>query len=378
MQSRGWSVGAAESERPGVDTQGWGYWRLAHIRGLDGVRAWCGCAGRFHVPRAMTIEKAEVGGPAPDALDMSPLLAGIDGGDNAKSGVGAGKDGNKDDGEGPQLETLPEELLLRIIAAAGGPRDRMRQAYVLGATCGRLRGLLQHSFLPSLSELNKSSLEALSLTDPASARCALMATLERTCALKQVFLSGFNMDVFTPACYQLLSTVARGSLRVVDLAYSYLDDEAVRPLMHCANLESLSLYGCSKITGKCFDEPGRTAPLRTLNVSYMHGFEAVNVDHLAMCGKTEHLKAGGLYALNSAGVAVLTAGTIVKSLKSVALNFCPINDHALSELIEASPNLKSLSLAKHTQNLWETGAYTLEAVEVLNARYPHLKIKLEH
>lgn len=331
----------------------------------------------------MTAEKSPACAQAADsALDMSPLLAGIgaaaDVADDSAPAPGGKGDVLPADSDAPRFETLPEELLLRIIAAAGGPRDRMRQAYILGATCARLRGLLLHAFLPSMCELSKGSLEALSLSDPASAREALMAALHRTSALKQVVLSGFTSDVFTPACYEVLASVAGDSLRVVDLAYSYLDDEAVRPLMRCAQLETLSLYGCSKISGRCFDEPKRIAPLRTLDVSYMHGFEAAYVDQLALCDRTETLRAGGLYALNSMGVGVLANGPIAKSLTSIALNYCPVNDHALSELIEAAPKLRELSLAKHTQNLWETGAYTPEAVEVLTKRYPHVKIKLEN
>lgn len=278
----------------------------------------------------------------------------------------------------PTLNTLPEELILRILSCAGSSRDEMRLAFVLGAVCTRLRRILTGTYLPSLGELNKGQLEALTLSDPPSARRALKYMLQRAVSLRRVYLSGFAPEVFTPTCFASMAIAAGNNLRIVDLAYSCVTDDAVRPLMRCPVLEELSLYGCSKINGSAFGEPNRQAPMHILDLSFVHGLSHESLKLVSRLNTTEHLKLMGCNVLNHAGMTMLANGPIAKSLKSIALNFCPIDDRCLTSFIEAAPKLTKLTLAKHTENLWDTGQYTQLTIDNLSARFRNLKIIIEN
>lgn len=277
------------------------------------------------------------------------------------------------------LSLLPEELVLRIVCAAGTARQQMRLAYALGCTCRRLRWVLVHSFLATLQELNQDSLEALALSEPQRATAALRAMLARASAVRRVALEGFPPQVFTPACFDALARAASTQLRVVDLAYSYLEDACVRPLLaRCARLTDLSLHSCSNMNGSAFNERKRAAPIETLDLSYMHKLSLHTLRRLGEMATLRHLKVSGVAAVNRMGLLEIGNGAIASHLRSIDLKCCPVDDETLLMFVERCPQLRKLTLAPHVDNLWETGQYTPAMLDTMMARFPRLRIFLEN
>lgn len=293
--------------------------------------------------------------PAQDALDATPIP------------------------HAPSLDSLPEELVLRIVDATGSACAQMRCAFALGGTCRRLRTVLVRGYLPGLTQLNQDALEALALSDPARATAALRAMLARARAVRRVALEGYPPQVFTPACFDALSRAAAQQLRVVNLAYSYLEDACVRPLLaRCARLTDLSLCSCSNMNGSAFNERKRAAPIAFLDLSYMHQLSLHSIRRLADVATVRHLKLNGVSAVNRMGLVALASGTIARGIRSIDLKCCPIDDEALLMFVERCPELRKLTLAEHVDNLWDTGQYTPAMLDTITARFPYLQIVLEN
>ncbi len=291
-------------------------------------------------------------------------------------------DGNEDEDKhaGPScsLATLPEDVILRIISLSGSACNQMRAAFSLGGTCRRLRAVLHDCYLPSLPALSQDALEALALSDPNRATAALHAALLRATAVRRLVLSGYSPQVFTPPCFDALALAAAPTLTAVNLAHSFLSDACVRPLLtRCTSLATVSLCYCANITGAAFGAD-LAAPLTHLDLSYMSALEPGALRRLSGMSTIRVLKLAGLSVVNSTGLGVIGNGRIRRGLEEVDLKYCTVGDEAILEFAHNCPALRKLTLAKHHDNLWETGQYTAAAIHELRESFPHIKVVIEN
>lgn len=291
--------------------------------------------------------------------------------------VPANNNNNKCD----SLSVLPDELILRIVSLSGNATHQMRSAFALGNTCRRLRRVLLTVYLPSLHKFTRDSLNALGLSNTARATNALLHVLNRTCKIRQLTLEGPPPAVFTAGCFLALSHAAKSNLRVVNLAYSYLTDDCVKPLLeNCTALEQLSLRSCSNMTGEAFQgEPSTiNAPIKTLDLTNMHLLDVQSLKAVANVPTITSIKLAGCSNVNNNALLALMRGKVRHSIRHINLKYCPVDDESIIELVTECKKLNSLVLAKHHDNLWETGYYTEAAVMYIRERLPSVQVVIEN
>lgn len=276
------------------------------------------------------------------------------------------------------LVEIPDELVLRIVMLTGSACAQMRSAFALGGTCRRLRRVLLEKYLPSLVAVSQDGLNALALRDPGRATAALLAMLGHASSIRRFALQGFPPSVLTASCFGTLARTSCGSLKSVNLSYSYLSDDCVRPLLvHCGVLEELSLASCAQMTGSSFDS-SVSAPLGKLDLSYMHQLSPIALGAVSSLDKVRDLKLTGCGVVNSIGLETLASGPIARQLQNADLKCCPVGDDALLSFVARCPKLQSLTLARHHDNHWETGQYTDAALHAIQERFPAVKVVIEN
>lgn len=272
------------------------------------------------------------------------------------------------------LSVLPDDVLLRIISLTGGPGDQVGSAYRLGAVSSRFRRLLHRHFLTSLTNLSHDCLRCLSLAQPTAARVALVLMFTRTSAVRELNLGGLSPGLLSRDAMSALAGAARGGLATVNLAYCRVSDDVLTPLLRCPRLRSLSLLSCDGLTGTMFAAPGNKAPLEFLDVSWVHTLSRDGVRAIAQITTIKQLIMTGCEAVNNRTLRAFANSGIRCSLTEICLSYCPLKDVVLLELLRCSPNLRRLTLAESTFNLWSTGNFSNKCIDEIRSKYPYVEV----
>lgn len=294
---------------------------------------------------------------------------------------------NKIDSKNGQLQTLsktaacltdlPDELLLRVIALSGDEQTGVKLAYNLSAVCSRFRRLLISQFLPSIQEITLRIISPLSLANSKVASVALTSFFSHTSKVKEVNLGGVSPNILSTNCFSALSSSAFHTLTKVNLAYCTVTDSCISPILRCPNLRHLSLPSCMGVTGSMFYESNVKAPLEFLDVSWVHTLTDEGVRAIAQISTIKELVLTGCNVVRRRNLQSFLNNDIRNSLQTIWLSYCPIPEDSLADLLERTPNLRTLILAEDTGNIWGTGEFTPSVIHLLRNRFPKVSIELK-
>lgn len=280
----------------------------------------------------------------------------------------------------PCLNSLPDDVVLRIVSLTGTMGIQVRTAFRLGCTSRRLRRLLVTVFLSDITELNQDLMSELALVNRDAARAAISAMFSKLPAVRIVNLSGCSPTLLSRDSIHALATAARTSLIEVNLEYCQVTDHVVRPLLDCPSLRVLNLFRCSSVTGVMFHDYAPSlsrgsarkpcAPLESLDLSWALALTRQSIHSIARISTIANLVMTGCDCLDTSTLMTLADGPIAASLTSVGLSYCPLTDRALSMLLERAPNLLKVSLAEQTVNLWSVGEFSEAFLGELRTRFP--------
>lgn len=272
------------------------------------------------------------------------------------------------------LDALPDDVLLRIIACTGRIGDQIGLAYNLAAVSRRFLPLPAY-LVSSLSSLSPHCLSALSLSDATAARSALTSFFSCATSVRSVNLSGCSSALLTLPLMSKLAEAAGHSLRTINLAHCRITDMVLQPLLRCSALRQLVLVSCDGPTGVAFRPNVCTAPLETLDLSWVHTLNTDGVLAISTLVTLRHLVLTGCEAVSTLTLPAFTQTDIRLSLQSLSLPYCPVRDVDLFELLKRAPNLNELTLAEYTNNLWSTGDFTAAGIQQLRSMYPYVDIR---
>lgn len=272
------------------------------------------------------------------------------------------------------LQSLPDDLLLRIITLSGSPGTQLGTAHLLGALSLRFREFLHNNYLPSLSSLSNSHLSALSLSNPENARLALVSLFSHTVSLRSLSVGACAPTLWTRMSLSALASAAARCLSHVNLAYSRVTDEVVAPLLFCPRLTFLSLLSCNLLTGSMFVEHTVVSPLVYLDLSWVEMLSMEAVRAVAKVSTLKELRLTGIESVNARTVRAFGEREVRWSLRAIGLSYCPLRDSALMELVLRLPRLNRLTLAETHGNVWGTGYFTEAGIEEIRKKFPRLQI----
>lgn len=274
-----------------------------------------------------------------------------------------------------RLTDLPDELLLRVIVLSGDEQTAVKIAYNLSAVCSRFRQLLINQFLPSIQEITLRIISPLSLANSKVACVALTSFFSHTCKVKEVNLGGVSPNILSKQCFSALASCQ--TLTKVNLAYCTVTDSCISPLVLCPNLRYLSLPSCNGVTGSMFYESDVKAPLEFLDVSWVSTLTDEGVRAIAKISTIKELVLTGCNVVRRKSLQSFLNNDIRNSLEIIWLSYCPIPEDSLNDLLERTPNLRTLILAEDSGNIWGTGEFTPTVIHLLRNRFPEVSIELK-
>lgn len=274
-----------------------------------------------------------------------------------------------------QLTDLPDDVLLRVLSHIGTAGEQIEAGYNLASLCSRFRQLHRTHFLPSITTVSSTTLNALKLDQPSAVRDALISFFSCTVNLRELKLAGCSA-LLSPECFAAVSKASATTLKHVNLAHCSLSDACLAPLLQCTSLTTLVLVSCHGLTGTVFQRNTCTAPLRSLDLSWAQSLTADGVRAIASLQTVEILMLKGCEIICSRSLRIFATSPIRFSLTEIHLSCCPVRDDALFDFVRAAPNIKTVVLAQFTANLWPTGDFTAAGLNRLRLLYPKLKIQL--
>lgn len=123
-----------------------------------------------------------------------------------------------------------------------------------------------------------------------------------------------------------------------------------------------------------FQRDDITAPLQFLDLSWVHSLTRDGVTAIANISTLEEVVLTGIENVSGRTLRAFTTAEVRLSLTSINLSYCPLRDAALFELFASAPNLKKLTLAESSGNLWATGNFSTAGIEELRRMYPRVQI----
>lgn len=274
------------------------------------------------------------------------------------------------------LNALPDDILLRIISLTGPSHgSQVGAAYRLGSVSHRLRRLLEDHFLTSITVLSQEWLAPLSLSNSGAARIALTSFFTHTSSVRELSLGGCSPTLLTKDSMAALAASARYSLAKVSFTYCvHVTDDVVQPLLQCPNLRSLSLASCGGVTGTLFDN-NRLAPLEFLDLSWVRTLTHDGVRNVAAITTLKEVVLMGCESVTNKTFQAFSTLPVRLCLKSINISYCPVRDEALMQFLSNAPNLRRLTLAENTGNLWSVGDFTISGVEEMRSLFPYVDIR---
>lgn len=274
-----------------------------------------------------------------------------------------------------RIVDLPDDVILRILAHIGKVDEQIAIGYKLASLCSRLRQLLRTQFLPSITTVHSTTLNALCLGRPTAVREALTSFFSCTTNLRELKLAGCSA-LLSPESFTAISNAATSTLTSVNLAHCQLSDECLAPLLKCTSLKRLELASCHLLTGVAFRPDVCRAPLRVLDLSWIQTLTREGISAVSTLKTLRVLSVTGCEIMNSQSLHIMATSDIRLSLIEIRLSCCPVQDDALFDFLRAASKVKTLVLAQFTANLWPTGDFTIAGIERLRTRFPKVNIKL--
>lgn len=271
---------------------------------------------------------------------------------------------------------LPDDVILRILAQIGNVDDQIAIGYKLASLCSRFRQLLQHHFLPSITTIRSTSLNALCLGRPAVVRQALTSFFSCTTHLRELNLAGCSA-LLSPECFTAISNAATSTLTVVNLAHCQLTDACLAPLLKCAALKQLELPSCHDLTGVVFRPEICKSPLRLLNLSWVQTLSREGIHAISTLTTVRILMVTGCDIMWSQSLLTLASSNLRLSLAELRLSSSFVYEEDIYQFLHASPKMKTLVLARSSNAyLWAVGGFAMSGIERLRASFPKVTIKI--
>jgi len=117
------------------------------------------------------------------------------------------------------------------------------------------------------------------------------------------------------------------------------------------------------------------APLEFLDLSWVHTLTRDGVRLVARIPTLKEVVLMGCESVNMNTLGAFSSSPIRMSLSAINISYCPVRDDALLALLEHTPNLRTLTLAENTGNLWAVGDFTANGVEELRTMFPDVNIR---
>jgi hypothetical protein len=251
------------------------------------------------------------------------------------------------------LDTLPDEVLLRIVAFSSR----------LNGCVGKLTCFNQLRFVFALAQVNR--------------RLRALAYHTYLLSIRSVDFSNENSTRFLSAeTFRIVSRCR--NVNSFALVYGRVEDNSAEWIGRLlqSTVSKLVLTGTCGIgprTFCCFrTTPMLCAPLQYLDLSYASQVDAEVLRLVAYIRTLRTLKLVGCTRVEDDSIACLVTGPTAQTLCSVNLSYCMVSDAGLAVLLGKLPSLSLLELAELSGNLWATGAYTKNGISQLIQCFPQV------